>query len=348
MEKEKTESKEVDLMGLVNKIWEKRRSILKFLVAALVVGLIVALSLPGEYASRVKMANEGDMGSAGTSSLASLTGMSNVAMEGLNFNLYPDIVGSTPFIIELSRIPVKGQDMDSYKLLYDYIDTDLKSPWWSKLFAIPGKVIGGILSIFKDKGAEDLGSDLNPYMLTKKQSDVLKRINDRVNIDVDSKTGIITMSAKMQDPLIAAIVADSLTVKLENYIIRYKTNKAIQDYEFTDGLFKEAEKDYYEARRKYAEFMDVNQHVIRQTALVEQIKLKNESELTFSIYSNLSRQKDMAQIKVQEQTPVITVIEPASVPVIKAGPGKLFILAAFAFLGILIPVGIIFFKETIV
>lgn len=71
--------------------------------------------------------------------------------------------------------------------LYDYVDTQLSSPWWKYLLAVPGKIIGWIS--FAEK--EEEANGINPYALTQQQSEVLKKQNERINISVDKKTGVI-------------------------------------------------------------------------------------------------------------------------------------------------------------
>lgn len=73
--------------------------------------------------------------------------------------LYPDVVQSTPFIVELSQIPV--QPKKSGKLsLYDYIDTELSSPWWSYILRAPIKALGYIVSLWSEK--EEPGAVTTP------------------------------------------------------------------------------------------------------------------------------------------------------------------------------------------
>ena len=58
----------------------------------------------------------------------------------------------------------------------------------------------------------------------------------------------------------------------------------------------------------------------------------NEMQLAYGIYTQLAQQKEIARAKVQERTPVYTVMQPAVVPRLAAGPRKLFILVGFLFL----------------
>lgn len=59
---------------------------------------------------------------------------------------------------------------------------------------------------------------------------------------------------------------------------------------------------------------------------------KNEVELAYTVYTQVSGQLQMARAKVQEITPVYTVVQPATVPLRAAKPNKIMILIGFVFL----------------
>ena len=330
-------AEEIDLLKLAKSVWRKRAFILKVAAAGAVVGLVVAFSIPREYTTTVKMAPEGVKTSAAG-------GMADLAaMAGINLMLYPDIVSSTPFIVEMSQIPVRGKEMPSPVSLYDYVDQELSAPWWSHVIGAPMRLIGWIFS----SGSEDDGTAeaLNPYALSRRQSLVLNALQHRIAISVDKKTGVITATATMQDPLVAAQTADSMVGKLEAYMSEYRTEKAKRDLAFTQNLFDEARQQYYEAQQHYARAVDANRNIARQSAQVELDRLQNEQQLAFGVYSQLAQQLENAKIKVQEQMPCVTIIEPASVPVNRSNMGKPTILFIFVFLGLMAGIGYVVIKE---
>ena len=73
------------------------------------------------------------------------------------------------------------------------------------------------------------------------------------------------ITVSLQDPLAAAIVADSAVHKLQEYITDYRTRKAKQDYDFQLSLCEQYKKEYFEAQQEYAKFADANRNVILQT-----------------------------------------------------------------------------------
>ncbi|MFR4026187.1 MAG: hypothetical protein ACLTZY_11470 [Alistipes indistinctus] len=104
---------------------------------------------------------------------------------------------------------------------------------------------------------------INPKALTREQAQVLEGLSKRINISVDKKTGVITASSTMQDPVVAAAVTDSMVRKLEEYMGDYRTEKAKRDLAFTQESYQSARESYHETQRRYASYMDATQNVAR-------------------------------------------------------------------------------------
>lgn len=167
---------EIDLIGILRKIIGIRKTIYKAAGIGLVVGIIVAISIPKQYTVGVTLSPEmGGSKGGGLSGLAASFLGSGVSMnegtDALNASLSADIVSSTPFLLELStmKIPaLKGGTMT----LNVYLDEE-SSPWWGYVIGLPGMVIGGVKSLFTEEESESVPSDkanLGTIELSKKES----------------------------------------------------------------------------------------------------------------------------------------------------------------------------------
>ena len=139
----------------------------------------------------------------------------------------------------------------------------------------------------------------------------------------------------MQDPLISANVAQVVLENLQKYMTNYRIHKVKQDMEYTEKVYGEAQEAYYKAQKAYATFEDSNKNIISANYRTEQERLKNEMTLTFNVYNSLAQKLEQDKLRVQEETPVYTIIEPATVPLAVASPKKTFILVVCIFLAIL-------------
>ena len=212
------------------------------------------------------------------------------------------------------------------------MDEYQRSPWWSSVISAPFKLIGWTVSLFKEKEVEDKDAPIDPSRLTPDADRIAKALSGRISVSVDKKTGVTTLSVTMQDPVISAQITDTVMHRLQNYITDYRTNKARHDLAFTEHLYAEAKADYEQAQQKYAQFVDANQNIILRSYMAEQERLQNEMNLAYQVYTQVSQQLQMAKAKVQEITPVYTVVQPATVPLRASKPNKIMILIGFVFL----------------
>jgi uncharacterized protein involved in exopolysaccharide biosynthesis len=130
-------------------------------------------------------------------------------------------------------------------------------------------------------------------------------------------------------------MADSVKNRLQNFITDYRTKKAKIDLEYNRKLFKEAKARYDKARQLYASFSDANQDIILESVRSKQTDLENEMQLQFNNYNNIAQQLQLAEAKVQEETPAFTTLQSATVPVKKSGPKRAQMVLIFLFLAFL-------------
>ena len=71
-----------------------------------------------------------------------------------------------------------------------------------------------------------------------------------------------SVTVTCQNPKVAAVVADSVVNKLQEYIIGYRTSKAKEDCLYLEKLFKERQLEYYAAQQKYADYLDSHDNII--------------------------------------------------------------------------------------
>ena len=333
---------EIDLIGILRKIIGIRKTIYKAAGIGLVVGIIVAISIPKQYTVGVTLSPEmGGSKGGGLSGLAASFLGSGVSMnegtDALNASLSADIVSSTPFLLELSTMKIPALEGETMTLNV-YLDEE-SSPWWSYVIGLPGMVIGGVKSLFTEEESESVPSDkanLGTIELSKKESEKIEALKKKILASVDKKTSMTTVSVTLQNPKVAAVVADSVVRKLQEYIIDYRTTKAKEDCLYLERLFKERQQEYYDAQKKYADYMDSHDNIILQSVRAEQERLQNDMSLAYQVYSQVANQLQVARAKVQEEKPVFAVVEPAVIPLYPSGTSRKIYVLASIFLSVCI------------
>ncbi len=332
------EESSVDFGQIFAALKKHKRLYYKVLSIVFVVACVYTLGLRNYYTCEVKLSPELSTKSSRSSGLAALAtqfgmnlGSNMLATEALFPTVYPELMNSVDFKASLFNVPVHKKDSTRIISYYDYLAYEQKQSWWDAAFSAPFKLLGELI------GTKDTIDQhkVNPFMLTKEQSEIVKVIDKKVVCDVDKKTMVITINVTDQDPLICATIADSVQRRLQNFITDYRTKKAKVDLEYNRKLFKEAKARYDKARQLYASYSDANQDMILQSYKTKLIDLENEMQLQFNNYNAVAQQLQLAEAKVQEETPAFTTLQSATVPVKKAGPGRAKMVLVFLFLAFL-------------
>ncbi|MBR4920991.1 MAG: chain-length determining protein [Prevotella sp.] len=336
--------------GMLFKALKKhRRLFYKVLSVTFVIGCIIAFSIPDYYKCEVTLAPESSSsrGSSSLRALASQFGLGGGAVNGSDAvgpQLYPDLMKSVDFKISLFQIQIHKKDSTRMMSYYDYLVKEWKKPWWSDVFSAPSRLLSSLLSKPQSGNITDQ-HQVNSFMLTRQQTGVVGMIGRNVVCDVDKKTSVISIEVTDQDPLIAATIADSVKVRLQDFITEYRTKKVKVDLEYNKKLFREAKERYEKARQRYAAFSDANQDLVLQSVRTKLTDLENDMQLQYNAYSQLAGQLQVAEAKVQEETPAFTTIQGATVPVRNAGPARGKIIFILLFLAFLATSATIFHKE---
>ena len=311
----------------------------KVLSITFLVSAIIMFSIPNYYKCTVMLAPEIPGGNKGTSGLASLASSFGVNLssatgaDAIMPNLYPDLMNSVAFRASLFPVKVQEEDGDTAMTYYDYLENYQRLPWWSAGMKAVGNGISSVISSIL--GNEEVTSDkVNPFRLTKDQMKIVETMEKKVVCDVDKKTFVITID-----------VADSVQTRLQDFITDYRTRKARVDLAYNQKLFKEAQKRYEKARLKSAAYSDANRHAIFAEKQSEQTKLENEMQLQYRAYSQVAAQLQLAEAKVQEDTPAFTTLQPATVPVKKSGPKRATTCLIFLFLAFLVTTAWVIYRE---
>ena len=331
---------EIDLVEYARKLWYARNFLFKVAGIAAIIGVVIAFTTPKQYTVNVKLAPElgNSRRSSSLSSIASMLGVGGMNMGGetdaLNVTLYPDVVASTPFIIDLLDTPIQTlNEEEADTTLVEYLKTN-KGTLFGTIMSLPGQAIGAVVSLFKDKEEVDSIKVINPFHLTRAEDISVKRLRSLITANVDKKTGVTSLSVTMQDPLVAAIVTDTLLSKLKEHIINYRISKAEEDCNYYEKLYNESKDNYYEAQKAYANYLDANKNIILRSVQIEGERLQNEMNLAYNVYNQMAGQLQMGRAKVQEAKPMFTVVEPATVPLLPSGTGRKMILLGIVFLAV--------------
>lgn len=332
---------EIDLVALIKSVWAKRKKIAIWGAIGACIGVIIAMSIPKEYDTSIEFVLENNQKS-NNSSMGALGGMIGINLNGsdkggVTEQIYPKIFESTPFLTDFAKIPVvyKEQLMPFCQYMLDH----QKRAWWSYILSAPGAFTGWVSNLGEEKIAID---SLNNPELIRNFAGTLK---GKVKLVDDGKTSVYKLTASLQDAKISKQVADSAMVFLSKYITKYKTAKSQSNLNNSIIALSIAKQTYYHADSCYAAVADRNQNLTSNSAKLRIERLQNEKDLAFSIYQQLATQVEMDRIKLNEDMPIATIIEPSFEATGAAKPNRKLIILAFLILGVVSCAGSVIVKE---
>lgn len=323
-----------------NRLW-----ILAGFLVGFTVGAIYAFRKPNQYSSQVTVMPEVQAkGAGGLGNLGSLAGLAGINLEGLSASsdairpdLYPTVMQSVPFALHLLKQPVTERDQQKAISLQAFIEKHSSKSILS--------LVGSWLSPSKEEGTGPRLSNPGVLALSKEQEEQVLYVQQVVSINYDKKTGIVTIGAILPDPVVAATVAQQALDYLTNYITGYRTEKAHKEVEFLNKQVDSARKRYQQAEISLSGFRDRNRNLFMNTAKIEEQRIQAEFLLAQELYNSLTKQLELAKIKVQEQTPVFKILNPAQVPLRKSKPSRTIIMLLTAIGGALLMTGIRFLRQ---
>lgn len=330
----------IDLRVLFKKLWCRKKLFYKVWPITFVVSALIIVSVPRTYTCEIMLAPESNTPSAGgmLGSLASSFGFdlsTNLSTDAIYPTLYPDLMGSTDFLVGLFDVKVKTFDGTLETDYYTYLTQHQKIAWWS----YPGIWIGNLLSSVLPSDDSEArtavtGSSEVPssFMLSKTQMDVAEKISSNISCGVDKKTDVITIVVEDQDKLICATMADSVRMRLQDAITNYRTKKARIDYEYYAQLTENAKLEYEKTRQLYVRLADANVNVTLTKVKSEIEDVENDMQIKYSTYNAMNTQMQAAKAKVQERTPAFTILQSSTVPVKPTGPKRMVFVLAMLFL----------------
>ena len=343
---------EIDLMALIATLKNGRKTIFKITIVFMVLGLFFAVFSQKEYmasTSFVPQTNDSKVGGG----LGGLAAMAGINLGGMTTNseitpaLYPQIINSKPFQKQLLQtiLTIEGQPQ---KISFEDYYTNIYQPG---ILGLMKKYIVGlpglIISVFKDDSNNELPTKENGNILvvTRDQDKLIRLLSQKISLSVNDEDGYVMITAKMPEARAAAELAYKVEELLQQYIIDFKIKKSNEQLKFIKERYTEVEKKFKEIQLKIADFEDKNKFATNAKSKIEAQSMKDEYTLVYGVFNELAKQLEAQYIKVTEDTPVFTILEPVVVPLEKSNMKKRTILLIWVFVGFVLGIGFVIVKE---
>ncbi|MBO4634836.1 MAG: hypothetical protein J5669_05640 [Bacteroidales bacterium] len=349
------EEEGLDIMALVKGLWAGRKTIIICTSIFIALGLLAALTMKRTYSVNVVMVPQ--LSSSRTSSLGSLAALAGfdltttMSTADLSPLVYPQIVSSVPYRLELLHTPLHYEKLDTAVTMLDYTFNYSKP----SVFDVVKKYTIGLpfllLNALK-KEKPDLvmpesdgeGGEKKAVLLTKQEFKMMPYISRCVSLAVDKKEGYVTLNVIGSEPIQTAELAMKAQSLLQEEITRFRTEKAQSELDYIQARYNEIKLEAESLQGQLATVRDRSQSMATTRSTIERERIQSKYNVASSIYSEMAKQLEQAKMKVKKDTPVFTVVQPVTVPS-KPSNSRAKTLIVWTFLGGILGCGIVLGKS---
>ncbi|MBO4341360.1 MAG: hypothetical protein J5835_08040 [Bacteroidales bacterium] len=347
----------VDVLAIVNKLWSGRKTVIIWTCVFMVLGLLAAMSMKHEYTVRTVLAPQVNARTSSYASLASMAGfdigLANMNMSDLSPLVYPQIVESVPYRLELLHTPFHYEKVDTAVSIYTYAKEYSKPTVFATVAKYTIGLPGFLLSKLKKEepeleypAYEGDGVDesiTKPVMLTRDEASMVKEMGRRVSLMVDKKEGYLAMTVIGSEPLQTAELAIKAIELLQSEVTRFRTEKAQDQLEYIQARYNEVKAETESYQTTLASIKDRSQQMTSTRSRIEQERVQIKYNISSSIYAEMAKQLEQAKMQVKRDTPVLAVVQPVTVP-LHSSNSRLKVLITWIFFGFVLGCGVVLLK----
>ena len=351
------EEEGIDIMAIIRSLWDGRKTIFICLGIFIALGLVAALTMKRVYTVKTVMVPQ--LNSKQNSSLGTLAALAGIDM-GMQTNaadlsplVYPEIVNSIPYRLELIHTPLHYTKCDHPISMFDYALSGIEKPgifFYMKKYTIglPGVIIGAIRGPEKEivygyaTGSADTVA-IRPIVVTVNEQKMLDAFNRIVSLDVNKKEGYLTLTVNGLEPVQTAELAIKAQQLLQDMLTRFRVEKSESELTYIQARYDEIKKENDRYQEQLATIKDRTKNVMNSRDEIERERIQAKYNVSNAIYNEMAKQLEQAKMQVKRDTPVYAVIQPVTIPT-KPSNSRAKTLIVWTFFGFIVGCGIVIGK----
>jgi len=162
-------------------------------------------------------------------------------------------------------------------------------------------------------------------------------VNERIKIDVERLTKILTITVIMPESKLAADVANRIAQSLDNYVRTKKKSYVSEQRYYIEKRMAQVHDSLSFAEERLKDFREQNRATTQSPSLIMMMgRLMREVEIKQTVFAELNKQYEIAKIDEVRDMPIINTREEALEPIIKTGPMRAMALVKILFLSMLL------------
>ena len=261
--------------------------------------------------------------------------------------MYDKLIKNIDLRKELMQTPINWEEYEQpvtildYYTNPDYAKTSVMGTIKKYTIGLPFVILNAIRGEQEKKevALPASGPQLSAY--TQDELKCIKAFAGQFSLMADKKNGDVIISARMPEALAAAQVAEAVKNLLQKYVIELKLQKAEINYDYIKQRYDEAKVVFEQKQEEYAKFQDANKVLSTALSKAKEEQMRSEFNVARDLFNQLTTQLVQAEMKIKEDIPILTVVEPVQVPLERSKPQRARILFIWCFIGGVLGCGLI-------
>jgi uncharacterized protein involved in exopolysaccharide biosynthesis len=167
----------------------------------------------------------------------------------------------------------------------------------------------------------------------------VNRLSKLIKASPDTKTNLITVTADLQWPDLAARVANHATALVDTFNVQQRQSRARWRRIFAGAQAQDAQASLRAAEDRLRDFQQTNRQYQQSPELTfEQARLRRQVDVEQDVYLGVRRELETSRLDEVNDVPVITVVDSAITPTFRQWPKRTVMVVSSVFVGLFLGV----------
>ena len=213
-----------------------------------------------------------------------------------------------------------------------------KSPWWNLSF------LSNTYNI--SRNINTIATENSQLRYSEEDTKLIETLRQRIFLSKIETTGALQLEVRMQHPIAAALLADTIRERFENYLNQYRHQKARLKLADATEQEQKARLKWYVLQDSLGRYEDTHNSVWSSQGHIIPQRLRNDVQLAYEEYTSSVQTKQLAETELYKTMPIFAIVSPSKVPLKPSNPKKLVIISYCFFISVFIPIIKVIFTKT--
>lgn len=306
---------EIDLIEIITILWRARKFITIVTGISLVIAVIYILQATPMYKGSISLYAAQQGSSSPMLAMAKQFGVAGPQAGEANYNI-PDIVKSRTLSEQIVGHKWDINGFDKKVNLVEYFD---------KLWKVK-----------KPKYVVTTEDEIK-WKRRKLYSYSLLIANNRINVNSNIKTGLISVIVVMENPILARDIANFISVFVTNWVNNTQNESIRKNLQFINERTTILDSELKIAENELKNFRETNRNILNSPDLqLELQRLQRQVVIKQEVYLTMIKQREINQIEENKSSDVIRILDKAIETRVPIKPNRRIIIFVLLSMGIIL------------